>query len=357
MNTYVTKTFLPPHGEYEAYLSRIWQNDQITNQGPLLHELENRLCSTLQVQDIQFVSNGTTALQLALRALDITEGEIITTPFSYVATTSAILWEHCSPVFVDIDPITFCIDPSKIERAITPRTRAIMPVHVFGTPCDVVAIETIAKKHNVKVIYDAAHAFGVNYLGSSVLSYGDISTCSFHATKLFHTIEGGGVIANNPQLSERIELLKRFGHNGDTHIMLGINAKANEFQAAMGLSVLDHIDAIIADRKRVCDTYDRLLDGSYQTLSGDAKWNRNYAYYPIVFQNEQQLLKIFEALKKIDVYPRRYFYPSLNLLPYLKTVDSCPISEDITLRIACLPLFVGLEESVITKIVDIINVG
>src|SRR6185437_9557092 len=236
---HVTKSFLPPLNEYQEYLSKIWKSGQLTNQGPLLKEFETKVADYLGVHNFHFVANGTLALQVAKRALDITEGEIITTPFTYVATTSAILWERCKPVFVDIEPNTFCIDADKIEAAITSKTKAILPVHVFGFPCDVEKIEAIAKKHKLKVIYDGAHAFGVKLKGRPLLSYGDIATCSFHATKLFHTIEGGCVIVNDDKnLSDRLELIKHFGHFGDDHYMLGINAKASEFQAAMGLSNL-----------------------------------------------------------------------------------------------------------------------
>lgn len=352
---YVTKTFLPPQSEYQEYLNQIWARAYVTNQGPLLHEFEAKVSSYLGVDNFHFVSNGTLALQIALRAFDITEGEVITTPFSYVATTSTILWERCTPVFVDIDPDTLNIDPAKIEAAITPRTKAIMPVHVFGNPCDVEAIEAIAKKHDLKVIYDAAHAFGVKYKGKSLFDYGDISTGSFHATKLFHTIEGGCIIAKDKAVSDRVELIKRFGHNGDEHLMLGINAKASEFQAAMGLCNLNHIDEIIRARKKVVSLYDQLLDTNLgkQKISDDATYN--YAYYPVIFKSEDRLLDVFGRLNKLNIFPRRYFYPSLNTLPYLNDAQSCPVSEDISKRIACLPLYVGLENTVIHKICEEIN--
>ena len=221
----VTKTFLPPLKEYTSYLEKIWDSSYLTNQGPLLHQFEDSVKSYLGIRDFHFVTNGTIALQVSLHALGIMDGEIITTPFSYVATTSSILWQKCTPVFVDIEPDTFCIDAAKIEEAITKNTKAIMPVHVFGFPCDVEAIDRIAKKHNLKVIYDAAHAFGVEYKGRSLLSYGDVSVCSFHATKLMHTIEGGGIVVNSNDYSDSVELMKRFGHDGDEHKIVGINAK------------------------------------------------------------------------------------------------------------------------------------
>lgn len=350
----VTKAFLPPIEEYYQYLQQIWQNNWLTNNGPLLNELEDKLKGYLDVQDFHLVTNGTIALQLALRALDIADGEVITTPFSYVATTSSILWENCQPVFVDIEPETFCIDPAKIEAAITGRTRAIMPVHVFGNPCDTEKIEAIAKKHNLKVIYDGAHTFGARYKGKSLLDYGDISVCSFHATKLFQTIEGGCVIARDKEVSERVELLKRFGHTGDDHFILGINAKASEFQAAMGLAVLKHIRTLIAARKRVTEQYNRRLKGFIRTPI--MREGSNYAYYPVVLESETQLKAKIKQFAENNIFPRRYFYPSLNTLPYLSDpASSCPISEDIASRIICLPLFAGLEEKDVDRICAILK--
>lgn len=355
---YVTKTFLPPIEEYEQYLKQIWQSSQVTNQGALLRQFEKNASAYLDVDNFHFVSNGTIALQLAIKALDIDEGEIITTSFSYVATVSAILWEKCSPVFVDIDPGTFCIDPEKIEAAITKNTKAIMPVHVFGNPCEMDYIERIAKKHNLKVIYDAAHAFGVKTTRGSLLDRGDISTCSFHATKLFHTTEGGAVITPHKEVSEKIELLKRFGHNKDEHIMLGINAKASELHAAMGLCNLKYIDKLISERKVLADEYDRHLDFSKvskQKLNKQIMVEYNYSYYPIVLKSEQVLLEVLQKLSGIRVFPRRYFYPSLNMLPYLGGQQSCPVSEDICGRILCLPLYVGIDLKVIKNICEVIN--
>jgi dTDP-4-amino-4,6-dideoxygalactose transaminase len=353
----VTKTYLPPLEEYQEYLKDIWQRDWLTNQGPLLQDLENRLETTLQVSDLHLVTNGTLALQVSLRALGITEGEVVTTPFSYVATTSSILWERCTPVFVDIDPETYCIDPAKIEAAITKNTKAIMPVHVFGHPCDVEKIDVIAKKHNLKVIYDGAHAFGVTYKGKSLFSYGDITMGSFHATKLFHTIEGGCIVVNGGKdLNARVELIKHFGQIGDDHFMLGTNAKASEFQAAMGLCVLRHLDEIIAGRKRVTVLYDKLLDDKFSKSVPKEHEEPNYVYYPILLKNEAQLLEVVKSLNAQNIFPRRYFYPSLNTLPYLKErMVSCPISEDISLRILCLPIYPDLEEENIVKIAGIIN--
>lgn len=350
----VTKSFMPPLEEYERQVARIWDNNQLTNQGPLLREFEERVKTYLDVERFHFVHNGTIALQIALQAMDITDGEVITTPFSYVATTSSILWQRCTPVFVDIDPDSLNINPNKIEAAITKRTRAIMPVHVFGNPCDVEAIEAITKRHNLKVIYDSAHAFGVVHKGKSLLNYGDISTCSFHATKLFHTIEGGCVIAASAALDEKLELVKRFGHHGDVHYMLGINAKADEFQAAMGLCNLKYIDGIIQRRKATTELYDALLGDIVRRPTRAAQTKYNYAYYPAIFRSEEELQRVLSTLAEKNIFPRRYFYPSLNTLPYLKVRAQCPISEDIASRILCLPLYDNLKDSKVKEICEAI---
>lgn len=352
---YVTKSFMPPKEEYFNYINQIYQNGQLTNQGPLLKKLETKLSSYLGVENFHYVTNGTIALQIALKALDIEEGEIITTPFSYVATTSSILWEKCTPVFVDIEPDNFTIDVDKIEQAITPNTKAIMAVHVFGYACNIEKIRKIADKHNLKVIYDAAHAFGSKYKEKSLLSYGDISTCSFHATKLFHTIEGGACIVKDDEVSQKLDLIKRFGHNGDTHYCLGINAKQSEFNAAMGLANFPYVEDIIEKRKTISEIYDNKLAEIVLRPKKQDYLEYNYAYYPILFKSEKELLKIFEALNKEDIYPRRYFYPSLNKLPYLKNYKSCSVSEDICSRIACLPLYPQLDLDIINKICKIIK--
>jgi len=350
----VTKTFLPPIGEYENYVKNIFSNCQFTNQGPLLQELEEKLSQFLGVKNFHYLSNGTMALQLALNILNIKEGEVITTPFSYVATTSSVLWERCKPVFVDIEPNNFTIDADKIEKAITKNTKAIMAVHVFGYACNVEKINKIAEKHNLKVIYDGAHAFGTKIQGKSLLSYGDISTCSFHATKLYHTIEGGACIVKDDSISKKLDLTKRFGHKGDEHIQLGINAKNSEMHAAMGLANFPYIATIIDERKKVCDLYDKYLQNCIQKPRLQENLEYNYGYYPVIFKTENELLKVFEVLAKEEIYPRRYFYPSLNTLSYVDG-EKCPISEDISKRIACLPLYVGLGEDNIKKISKILK--
>lgn len=351
----VTKTFLPPIEEYKKYIDQIWQRAQLTNQGPLLIEFEDKLKQRLGVDDIDFVSNGTIALQIALKALGIGGGEVITTPFSYVASVSSILWERCEPVFVDIEPNTFCIDASKIEKSITNKTKAILAVHVFGFPCDIEKIDAIAKKYSLKVIYDGAHAFGVNHGGKSLLSYGDISTCSFHATKLFHTIEGGCIISKDKSVADKVELMKRFGHNYDEHTMLGINGKVSEFHAAMGLCNLKYVDDLIEERKHLSSLYDKQLSARFPRPKLTEATEYNYAYYPIVMESKTQVLKTLENLNQENIFPRRYFYPSLNTLPYIEQPQSCPVSEDIASRIICLPLYSGLKEEIINKICGIIK--
>lgn len=356
MSTFVTKTYLPPFDEYEGYLREIWGSGQITNQGALAQRLEDQLKTRYNLENLRLVTNGTIALQLALKALDIEDGEVITTPFSYVATTSAILWERCKPVFVDIEPDTFCIDPSKIEAAVTDKTRAIIAVHVFGFPCAVEEIEAIAQKHDLKVIYDAAHAFGASYEGKSLLSFGDISTCSFHATKLFHTVEGGCIVSKDAEVDKGIDLLRRFGHHGDDHIQLGINGKVSEVHAAMGLTNLNHIAEIIEARKQATEHYNELL-GESVIIPRPRKGSfvPNYAYYPVLFKSQDELLRAVQRLESVDVYPRRYFYPSLNTLPYINEAADCPVSEDIASRILCLPLYAGLDKETIVSICNEIN--
>ena len=350
----VTRSFLPPRDEYEKYLDQIWESHWLTNNGPLVKELEAKLKEYLGVQYLQLTSNGTIAIQIALKAMGI-KGKVITTPFSYVATTSTILWEGCEPIFVDIDPETLCIDPDLVEAAIDEDTTAVLATHVFGLPCDVERLEEIGKKYGIKIIYDAAHAFVCRYKSRSLLDYGDAATCSFHATKLFHTVEGGCVITHDPALDREVSLKKSFGHIGDEHFTLGINGKNSEFHAAMGLAILPYMQQNIAERKMLSETYDEALKGLPITrpkLPEGLEYN--YAYYPVLFENEETLLKVVENLKKNDIVPRRYFWPSLDKLSYNKPKSRCSISNDISSRILCLPFFNGISEGDQKKIVDII---
>ncbi|MCI3937998.1 DegT/DnrJ/EryC1/StrS family aminotransferase [Chryseobacterium aahli] len=339
----VTQPFLPPKEEYEKYLDGIWTRKWLTNMGPLASQLEMELKDHLKVSHLLFVSNGTVALQMAIKALDL-KGEIITTPFSFVATTSCIVWENCKPIFVDIDKNSLNIDAAKIEAAITEKTSAILATHVYGNPCDVETIEKIAKKHNLKVIYDAAHAFGVEVKGKSIFEYGDISTCSLHATKLYHSTEGGLLITKNPELLKKLAYIRNFGISSyDTFAELGLNGKNSEFHAAMGLANLKYIDKIHKKRKELSELYDkrlstlRALNPVWSTIS-----NKNYAYYTIVVETEELLLKLKTELDKHQIFTRRYFYPSLaSSLPYLPTQEM-PITEDISKRVLCLPLYFDL---------------
>lgn len=346
----VTKPFLPPKEEYDKYLQGIWQRNWVTNHGPLANELELRLKEFLGAPHLLFLNNGTIALQIAIKALEL-KGEIITTPFSYVATTSSIVWEGCKPVFVDIDPDSFNIDPTKIEEAITPNTSAILATHVFGNPCDIAAINTIAKKHGLSIIYDAAHCFGTKFKGKSVYNFGDISTASFHATKLFHTGEGGAVFTQQPELLKKMAYLRNFGHQTPVEFaMLGINGKNSELHAAMGLSVLPYMPAILQKRKELSLQYDAALKNlrvKKQKIQKEAAYN--YSYYPVVFETEELLFRSMEELNKYQVFPRRYFYPSLDTLNYVGE-QLCSVSRDIACRILCLPLYYDLS----TEEVDMI---
>ena len=351
----VTKTFLPPIEQYSKQLQRAWDNQWLTNRGELVLELEEKLKDYLAVSNIIITTNGTIPLQIALKLLG-KGGEIITTPFSYVATTAAIVWENCTPVFVDIHPEYLTIDETMIEVAITDKTTAILSTHVFGNPCHAEVIEAIAQKYKLKVIYDAAHCFGVTYNNKSLFEFGDISTCSFHATKLFHTGEGGAMFANDLDLQRQLFYSHNFGHNGPLAFYgLGINGKISELQAAMGLAVLPHMDMIIKERKKVVDYYKSHLDLSkLKSIKIRENTNWNYSYYPVIFESEKQLLKIEKTLNENQILPRRYFYPSLNSIAYTKGLKM-PIAESIASRILCLPLYVGLSLSEIQKIVSLIN--
>ncbi len=351
----VTKPFLPPQEEYIDFLNGIWSRNWLTNNGPLVRELELKLKEYLGVPEMLYLNNGTIAIQIAIKALSL-KGEIITTPFSYVATTSSIVWEGCRPVFVDIDANTFNIDPAKIEAAITPETTGILATHVFGNPCDIDAIQEIAAKHNLKVIYDAAHCFGTEYKGRSIYHYGDISTTSFHATKLFHTIEGGGVFTSDLELVKRMSYYRNFGHKTPEEFeMVGINAKNSEFHAAMGLSILPHMSSILERRKNISKLYSSLLDDNgIRTQEINSSTTYNFSYYPIVLDSQKVMIDVVNALNKKDIFPRRYFSPSLDTLNYVEG-QHCPISRDLSSRIICLPLFYDLKESEAEYVAKIIN--
>lgn len=347
----ITKPFLPQKKEYLALLSKVWGRNWLTNNGPLVNELELQLKRYLKIKHLLFLGNGTIAIQLALKALGI-KGEVITTPFSYIATTSTIVWEKCQPVFADIDSKTLNIDPNKIEELITPKTSAILATHVYGNPCDVEKIQDIADRNGLKVIYDGAHAFGVTHKGKSLFSYGDITTTSFHATKLFHTVEGGAVFTNDPDILKRMAHMRNFGHSGPASFDgVGINAKNSEFHAAMGLCNLKYMYKILKKRKELSTYYDQRLK-NLKVVKPLIKYpeNYNYSYYPIIFSNEQTLLKMKEKLERSEIFPRRYFYPTLSSLDYLERKGITPIADDISTRVLCLPLYHTLSKEEIDLI-------
>lgn len=350
----VTRPFLPPIDEYKDMMDGIWSRNWLTNNGPLVNTLELKIKEYLDLPYFLYLNNGTIAIQLAIKALDL-KGEIITTPFSYVATTSSIVWEGCTPVFADIDNDSLNIDAAKIESVITDKTCAILATHVYGNPCEIDKIQKIADKHKLKVIYDGAHCFGTKYKGKSVFVYGDITTVSFHATKIFHTIEGGGVFANDPELIRRLALSRNFGHSGyDAYDRVGINGKNSEYHAAMGIINLNHVDSIIDNRKKCWSLYKEELSsfsGRFITLNKDADFNA--AYFPIIFNTEEQLIKTMAVLTAHEIGSRRYFYPSLNTLDYV-TKQSCPVAENVSLRVLCLPLYYNLtyeEIKLITRLI------
>ena len=348
----VTKPYLPNKAKYQAYVDKIYESGWLTNNGSLVRELEERLTQYLGVNNLILVANGSLALQVAYKALNLT-GEVITTPFSFVATTNTLLWEGLTPVFADINPRTFNIDPQQIEAQISPKTSALLPVHVFGNPCEVEAIQAIANKHQLKVIYDAAHAFSSEYKNQSVLNYGDISTLSFHATKLFHTIEGGAVITNDDELAKKVRLLINFGITGPNSIeMAGTNAKMNEFEAAMGLCVLDEIETIKERRVAIWQTYQQQLPSYLSYQEWNPHGSNNHAYAPVLFESEDKLLATEAKLKENGILPRRYFYPSLDTLDYLNSKQVCNHSRSIASRILCLPIYPNLGTGDVNKIIN-----
>ncbi len=356
--TNVTKTYLPPLKKYSQYLSKIWKGDWITNNGPFVIELEKRLKEYLGVKHLFFVTNGTIALQIAIKSLGL-EKEVITTPFSYIATTSSLVWERCQPVFADIDPQTLTINPNEIENKITKKTTGILATHVYGNPCNVEEIKKIAKKNGLKVIYDAAHSFGVKYNGESILKYGDVSILSFHATKIFHTVEGGAIVTNDDTVAQKIFYMRNFGHadkeKPESFLGLGINAKSSELHAAMGLCVLPQVKQLINKKRSLSLFYTKAFENTSLVRPSIRDGTEyNYSYYPIIFPDEKSLLRTVAALNENNIFPRRYFFPSLNTLGYVRG-SRMPISEDISRRILCLPLAYNLTKKEIAKITSIIK--
>lgn len=345
---YVTRSFLPPRAEFDAWLDKIYVSNVLTNNGPVHKELEETLRTRFNLPYLRLMANGTLALQLAIRALGVT-GKVITTPFSYVATTSAILWEGCEPVFVDIDPMTCCIDPNLIQAAITPDTTAILATHVYGIPCNVEAIDAIAKKYGLKVIYDAAHAFDVEYKGKSILAWGDASTLSFHATKLFHTVEGGAVVLHDEEIDKKLRLLRSFGHIGDEHFSLGMNAKMSEVHAAMGMAMLPYMDQVIESRRAVAGLYDEYLNGRLKRPIAPVNARINQSYYPVYFAHGSERKNVMDHLALNNIHTRRYFYPALNELPYIHR-SKMPVAEHIADVVVALPTYFGLTSSDVQRI-------
>lgn len=339
-------------------VQRAYNNGWLTNRGELVQELEQKLSVYLELEESKMLcmTNGTIPLQIALKLL-ANGGEVITTPFSYVATTAAIVWEGCTPIFVDIHPEYLNIDETKIEAAITDKTTCILATHVFGNPCNVEEIEKIANKHNLKVIYDAAHCFGVKYKGKSIFEYGDVSTCSFHATKVFHTGEGGAIFCKDDELYNKLFQSHNFGHNGPYDFYgLGINGKMSELNAAMGLVNLKFQNDILLKRKEIVDLYLKNLDFKcFRTIKWRDSLHWNYSYFSILFNTEADMLKAKNKLESNNVYPRRYFCPSLNLLPYLSSIEINPISEKISSSVLCLPLYFDLKYKDIQMIISSIN--
>lgn len=352
---YVTKPYLPENEKYKGYVDKILDSGWLTNNASFVQELERRLSKYLGVKNVVLVANGSLALQISYKILGLT-GEVITTPFTFVATASTMVWEGLHPLFSDIDSYSFNLDPECIESRITNNTSAIVPVHVYGNPCQLEEIESIANRYNLKIIYDAAHAFGVKYKNKSVLNYGDISTISFHSTKMFHTIEGGAVITNNDELAKKARLLINFGITGEETVeQVGINAKMNEFQAAMGLCVLDDIEIIKSERKKIWEVYYNELSELVVFQDFNEFSSNNHSYVPILFENEKVLLEVLNTLRSNNIIPRRYFYPTLDNQEIFKNKNKNPVANDISKRILCLPIYPGLTEKEQDKIIKIIK--
>lgn len=360
---YVTQPYLPPLEEFIPYLEEIWANKILTNGGPFHQQLEQALCDYLGVKHIALFTNGTIALVTALQALRIT-GEVITTPYSFVATSHSLLWNGIKPVFVDIDPNIFNLDPTKIEAAITPQTTAIMPVHCYGHPCDVDAIQKIADNYNLKVIYDAAHAFGVKDAGGSILRHGDLSILSFHATKVFNTFEGGAIICPDAKTKLRMDQLKNFGFVDETTVVAsGINGKMSEFNAALGLLQLKYIDGALVRRKAIDAAYREQLAGikGIHCLDQVNEKFSNHSYFPILVESDYPLSRdaLYQKLQDNNIYTRRYFFPLISNFPMYRGLpsaarESLPVATRISEKVLCLPIYPDLDYSTISRILRIV---
>lgn len=360
---FVTRSPLPPLAEYLRCVEDIFATRRLTNNQTYVHRLEESLGCFLKLPHVSLSVNGTAALQLALRLSGLAGKKVLTTPFTYVATLSALLWEGCTPVFADIDANTLCLAPEAVEEALSvhPDVAGLLPVHVYGNACDVDRLEQLSTKRGLLCMYDAAHAFGSVLNGRSLLAFGDYAACSFHATKLFHTVEGGCLVTHSIEDQRRVELLRAFGHIGDEHLALGINAKMSELHAAMGLCLLPLLAENIRLRAKICARYDALLTSTAararlrrpRLASGLAY---NYAYYPVIFEGEAQLLRVKTALEAKHIHPRRYFYPALTELSYLPAASRspCPVAEDLSRRVLCLPLYAELRPEEVENISDIV---
>lgn len=351
---YVTQPFLPPLADFIPYLEGIWSRRVLTNSGPLHNQLEEELAEYLGVENVSLFSNGTIALLTALQVLDVS-GEVITTPYSFVATSHSLLWNGLTPVFVDIESTSLNIDPEKIEAAITPKTSAILPVHCYGRPCNVEAIQRIADRYSLKVIYDAAHAFGVKYKDSSLLNHGDLSVLSFHATKVFNTFEGGAIICRDAEIKGRIDKLKNFGFVNEVEVVApGINGKMNEFSAALGLLQLKHVEGAIEARKRIFDNYQRALSNvrGIRILEDLPNWTSNYSYLPILIGQDFAISRdeLYSRLREANIYARRYFYPLISEFDmYRQFASASPrnltVAHQAANEVLCLPIYPGLTEA------------
>ncbi|WP_339461956.1 DegT/DnrJ/EryC1/StrS family aminotransferase [Pseudomonas sp. EA_105y_Pfl2_R69] len=361
---FVTQPYLPPLEEFVPYLEQIWANKILTNGGPMHQQLEKELCAYLGVEHIALFNNGTIALLTALQALRVT-GEVITTPYSFVATSHSLLWNGIKPVFVDIDSHTLNLDPAKIEAAITPQTTAIMPVHCYGNPCAVEAIQKIADNYNLRIIYDAAHAFGVKDSGGSILRYGDLSVLSFHATKVFNTFEGGAIICPDAKTKQRIDHLKNFGFVDEVTVVApGINGKMSEVNAAFGLLQLKHIDRALARRREIDSIYREELRGikGIRLIEEAGQLKANYSYFPVLVEADYPLSRdeLYQRLKDKDVFARRYFYPLISEFPMYRGMVSAqrsnlPVSHSAAEKIICLPIYPDLSDESLHRITSILK--
>lgn len=349
---YVTKSFLPPLGEYMKLLKDIWKSGVLTNDGKYLKLLEKSLRELSGCKHALCMNNGTTALQTAIKALDIKD-EIITTPYSFIATSSSIIWESCKPVFADIDPDTLNIDPAQIEKKITCKTRAILAVHVYGNPCNTSAIKKIAEKNGLKIIYDASHAIGIKHKGKPLFAYGDVSTTSFHATKIINTAEGGAVFTNNDKYAQELKFKRNFGYSNYKILSLGINGKMSELNAALGVAGIKYLNYNLNKRKSAFLLYKKLLKNNYKLSYQQFNAVQNYAYFPVIFAGNELRKKTVKLLNKENIYPREYFSPSLELV-FGKKI-TCPVAYEVSQKVLCLPLSVHISAQQIKKVADIVN--